>query len=117
MDLPHSFLPVIGQTPVVKLKRISSELGCDVFAKLEGFNPGGSTKDRPAAYLLTRALEEGHIDRNSLVVESSSGNFGVALATFCGIHGIDLQIPGARRRGGIFSRTRWLEPLSGSRYL
>lgn len=88
MECGASLASLVGRTPVVRLERVSSELRCDVFGKLEGFNPGGSIKDRPAAYVLSRAFQEGHIGRGSLVVESSSGNFGVALATFCRMQGL-----------------------------
>jgi cysteine synthase A len=84
------FSELVGQTPVVRLVHTSADVGCDVYAKLEGANPAGSVKDRPASYILRRALQEGLVDRNSLVVESTSGNFGVALAASCQSLGLRL---------------------------
>lgn len=74
---------LVGGTPLAALPALSAEVGADVYAKLEGHNPAGSVKDRPASYILRRALEEGRIDSRSHVVESSSGNFGVGLAAAC----------------------------------
>jgi cysteine synthase A len=74
---------LIGGTPMLGLSGLSSELGVDVYAKLESFNPTGSIKDRPAATIIQKALEEKRVDRDSLIIESSSGNFGVAVAGVC----------------------------------
>jgi cysteine synthase A len=62
--------------------------GFTCHAKLEGLNPGGSSKDRPAAAILEHALASGAIDRDSLIVEASSGNTGIGLAQACAYHGL-----------------------------
>ncbi len=69
----------IGGTPLLRLV----EEGLDLHVKLETHNLTGSIKDRPALHILTRALDQGLVDRDTVVVESSSGNFAIALATIC----------------------------------
>lgn len=84
----HSILNGIGETPIVRLSRLFRDSRCEVLAKLELFNPGGSVKDRPARYIVERGLAEGSIRPNSHLVESSSGNLAIALAMVCRIHGL-----------------------------
>lgn len=78
---------LVGRTPLVELTRLFSG-GPRVFAKLECRNPAGSAKDRPAAAVLEHALATGAIRAGDTVVESSSGNFGVALAQQARWHGL-----------------------------
>ncbi|WP_448852533.1 pyridoxal-phosphate dependent enzyme [Corynebacterium sp. 335C] len=92
---------LVGGTPLVRLDRLASPDPSGnrppstprhrIWAKLEGLNPGGSAKDRTAAALLDAALASGAVARGGRVVESSSGNLGVALARECGVHGIDFH--------------------------
>lgn len=79
----QSILSVIGHTPLVELTRLFDGQGIRVFAKLEQFNPGGSTKDRPALNIIQHGLATGAIRRGTVVVESSSGNMGIGLAQMC----------------------------------
>ena len=79
MAVEQGVLSTIGQTPLVRLARSVSHLNLNVHAKLEGINPGGSAKDRPAIQILHHAIESGRIRPGTLVVESSSGNMGVGL--------------------------------------
>lgn len=83
-------LDLVGNTPVVRMKAYggSDPVGVDLFAKLEYYNPTGSTKDRPAAYIVRHLLLSGKLTRDSTVIESSSGNFGIALAAICKAEGI-----------------------------
>jgi len=83
MAVHESVRELIGRTPIVRLESASRETGAQLYAKLEGYNLTGSVKDRAARYILERGLAEGRIDRDTLVVESSSGNFGIALAFAC----------------------------------
>lgn len=76
-------LGAIGDTPLVRLRRCSPRPDLVVWAKLERANPGGGAKARPAAAMLTAALEQGQLAPNGTVVESSSGNMGVGLAQAC----------------------------------
>lgn len=83
-----SILNGIGETPVVRLSRLFHDSRCEVLAKLELFNPGGSVKDRPARYIVELGLAEGSIRPDSHIIESSSGNLAIALAMACRIHGL-----------------------------
>ncbi len=80
-------MSMVGNTPLLPLRKVVAER-FRVFAKLEGFNPGGSIKDRPALAILRNGIEQGKIDKNTTVVESSSGNMGIALAQFCRVLGL-----------------------------
>ena len=73
----------IGATPLVRLNRINEGLDAQIFAKLEFFNPLGSVKDRIAASMIEAAEVEGLIDPQTLIVEPTSGNTGIALAFIC----------------------------------
>jgi len=73
----------IGSTPLVKLNRIAAGLPAQIFAKLEFFNPLGSVKDRIAASMIAAAELEGKLTPDTLIVEPTSGNTGIALAFIC----------------------------------
>jgi len=75
-----SVLSSIGNTPLVELKRINENGKVKVFAKLEGNNPSGSVKDRPALYMIEKAEESGQLTKDKTIVEPTSGNTGIALA-------------------------------------
>ena len=80
----HSLISsTIGATPLVRLNRINDGLDVQIFAKLEFFNPLGSVKDRIAASMIEAAEVEGLIDSQTLIVEPTSGNTGIALAFIC----------------------------------
>jgi len=70
----------IGNTPLVELKRLNPNSKVKVFAKLEGNNPGGSVKDRPALYMIEKAEESGELTHDKTILEPTSGNTGIALA-------------------------------------
>ncbi|MEV0092418.1 2,3-diaminopropionate biosynthesis protein SbnA [Streptomyces sp. NPDC050738] len=84
----ESVTDCIGNTPLVRLGRLFPQEGLDVVAKLEMLNPGGSVKDRSARYIVERGLRDGTIHPGSRLVESTSGNFGVALAMLAVRHGL-----------------------------
>jgi cysteine synthase A len=79
----NNILAAIGNTPLVQLQQLFPDANFRIFAKLEGTNPGGSIKDRPAAKIIQNAFEAGVIDSASTVIESSSGNMGIGLAQIC----------------------------------
>lgn len=76
-------LSTIGNTPLVKLNNLYPSISSEFYAKLEMFNPGGSTKDRTAILMLSKAMEQGKLDQDSTVIESSSGNMAIGLAQVC----------------------------------
>jgi cysteine synthase A len=73
----------IGSTPLVRLNRMARDLDADIYAKLEFFNPLGSVKDRIAVSMIAAAEKEGLIGPQTLIVEPTSGNTGIALAFVC----------------------------------
>ena len=79
----QSILSTIGHTPLVRLTNVLPDCPFRLFAKLEGFNPGGSAKDRPALHILEEAMRTGAIKAGTVVIESSSGNLGIGLAQAC----------------------------------
>jgi 2,3-diaminopropionate biosynthesis protein SbnA len=81
-------LSAIGGTPLVRLTRIFTDINFHLFAKLEALNPGGSTKDRPAASIISHGIETGAIRPDTVVIESSSGNMGIGLAQVCSYFGL-----------------------------
>jgi cysteine synthase A len=82
-----NILNKVGNTPLVFLK--NNELpNVKIFAKLEYYNPTGSVKDRAACYIINRALNEGIFNKDTVVIESSSGNFGVALSAYTKLHNL-----------------------------
>src|SRR5688572_6889436 len=74
-----SLTQLVGKTPLVRLRRIARHLErVEVYAKLEFFNPGGSVKDRPALQMVLDALADGRLSRDKILIDSTSGNTGVA---------------------------------------
>lgn len=85
LDLPlraNSILDLIGHTPLVDVTRLGQDLPPRVrlYAKLEGFNPGGSVKDRPALWMVRNGLASGRLEPGKIIIDSTSGNTGIALA-------------------------------------
>jgi cysteine synthase A len=79
---------VVGNTPMVGLRRLGENLGAELFAKLEFLNPGGSVKDRIGVSMIDAAEAEGRIERGrTVIVEPTSGNTGIALAMVCASRG------------------------------
>jgi cysteine synthase len=87
-----SVLDLIGNTPLVDVSPLSPSPGVRILAKLEGQNPGGSVKDRAAKAMIEEAEKEGLLAPGSVVLESSSGNTGIALAMICRVRGYRLVV-------------------------
>ena len=79
----HNILEAIGNTPVIKINKIFPN-SVEVWMKLEKQNPGGSLKDRIALAMIEKAEQDGTINKDTLIIEPTSGNTGVGLAMVCG---------------------------------
>lgn len=85
----NGILGTVGGTPLVEFVRLAPNFPGKVFAKIEGFNPGGSIKDRTAVSMVLEGIRNGEIDpARSVVVESSSGNLAIGIAQLCRYHDI-----------------------------
>jgi cysteine synthase A len=80
MRTVENIADLIGDTPLVKLNRLNPENGADVYLKLEFFNPSGSVKDRAALNMILEAEKQGLLNKNSTIIEPTSGNTGIGLA-------------------------------------
>ncbi len=80
MDLRSGFVDLIGNTPLVRLRRASEETRCEILGKCEFLNPGGSIKDRAALYIVRDAEERGLLHPGGVIVEGTAGNTGIGLA-------------------------------------
>ena len=76
----NNILETIGATPVVKLNKLGAGLDCELWVKLESFNPGGSVKDRPALRMIEDAERDGRLKKGDTLIEPTSGNTGIGLA-------------------------------------
>jgi len=88
----EDILEGIGNTPMIKLNRITEGLKADIFAKLEFLNPMGSVKDRIAKYMIEKAEKEGRIKPGDTIVDNSSGNTALALAMVCSLKGYKVKM-------------------------
>ena len=85
-------LDTIGNTPLVELKKLNPNPSVKIFAKLEGNNPGGSVKDRPAYYMIKSALERGDIKKGTKLIEATSGNTGIAMALIANLFNLEIEL-------------------------
>ena len=87
-----SLLDAIGNTPIVELTNLNQNPKVRVFGKLEGNNPGGSVKDRPAYYMVKKAEESGELTPGKTIVEPTAGNMGIALAMIGAVNGYPVKL-------------------------
>lgn len=87
-----SILDLLGNTPLVEITNIIKKPGVKVYGKLEGQNPGGSVKDRPAYGMIKGALDRGEIKPGIKLVEATSGNTGIALAMIARLFGLEITL-------------------------
>ena len=87
MNIANNLTELIGNTPLVKINKLTDG---KIFAKLESFNPAGSIKDRPALNMIEAAEKQGLINKNTIIIEPTSGNTGIGLAMVCAIKGYKL---------------------------
>lgn len=88
--LIHSIAEAIGNTPLLKLESLSQIYGANIYAKCEFLNPSGSVKDRIAKGMIEEALQSKKIDKDTTLIEPTSGNTGIGLASICAMYGIKL---------------------------
>lgn len=87
-----SILDTVGNTPMVELQKINPNPSIKIFAKLEGNNPGGSVKDRPALNMIRSALDRGDINKKTKLVEATSGNTGIAMALMAKLFDLEIEL-------------------------
>lgn len=88
----QSISDLIGDTPLLRLRRLSEECGLEILAKLEGGNPAGSVKDRIARSMVDDAERTGRLERGATLIEPTSGNTGIALAMIAAARGYKLRL-------------------------
>lgn len=92
MNIKNNLLELIGNTPLVRLNKISANTAAQVVAKVEYFNPGGSVKDRIGASMIEKAEQQGLVNKETVIIEPTSGNTGIGLALTCTIKGYRLVL-------------------------
>ena len=92
MPVAENILETIGRTPMVKINRLNPNGRVNIFAKLEGFNPTGSIKDRIAVKMIESAEAEGRLRPGQTIIEPTSGNTGIGLAIVGIVKGYDVEI-------------------------
>jgi S-sulfo-L-cysteine synthase (O-acetyl-L-serine-dependent) len=92
MDIKENILQTIGNTPMVRINKLNPNKKVNIFAKLEGFNPTGSVKDRIALEMIQQAEREGSLFPGKTIIEPTSGNTGISLAMIGRVKGYDVEI-------------------------
>jgi cysteine synthase len=87
MNVLKDFLEAVGRTPLIRLRAVSKETGCEIYGKAEFMNPGGSVKDRAARAIVLDAERRGVLRAGGTVVEGTAGNTGIGLAHVCNARG------------------------------
>ncbi|MGA9270865.1 MAG: cysteine synthase CysM [Lutimonas sp.] len=88
----NNIYELIGNTPLVLSRSLVKKPGVKLYFKMEGHNPGGSVKDRPALNMIKSALDRGEIDQNSKLIEATSGNTGIALAMIASLFDLSIEL-------------------------
>jgi cysteine synthase A len=88
----HSVIDLIGNTPLIYLKKPSEISGCNIYGKAEFLNPGQSVKDRAALYIIKDALKNNKLEKGGTIVEGTAGNTGIGIAMVANFYGINTKI-------------------------
>lgn len=88
----NNIIDAMGNTPIIKLNKMTDENDADIYVKFEGLNVGGSIKTRTAANMLFEAIKRGEITKDTIIVEPTSGNQGIGLALFGAVYGYKVRI-------------------------
>ena len=99
MTIYKNVTELIGNTPVVELSNLEKEVGlkAQLLAKVEFFNPAGSVKDRIAKRMIEKAEEQGLLKKGATIIEPTSGNTGIGLASVCASKGYKAYLPCRKR--------------------
>ena len=90
--MPHKLHSLVGNTPLVLSSALNTNPGVQLLFKLEGQNPGGSVKDRAALNMIFNALERGEINKETPLIEATSGNTGIALAMIASVYELNIEL-------------------------
>ncbi len=90
MRVAQNIEELIGKTPLLRLNKLSDASGAEIYGKCEFMNPNGSVKDRIGVNLINTAIKEGKIKEDTVIIEPTSGNTGIALASICAVKGLKL---------------------------
>jgi S-sulfo-L-cysteine synthase (O-acetyl-L-serine-dependent) len=85
-------IDLVGNTPLVEIKKLNPNPNVKMYAKLEGNNPGGSVKDRPALNMIRSAIERGDVKAGTKLIEATSGNTGIALAMIARLYDLEIEL-------------------------
>jgi cysteine synthase A len=80
MKIAQDLAEAVGNTPLIRLRKVSEETGCNIYGKAEFLNPGQSVKDRAALYIIKDAIARGELKPGGTIVEGTAGNTGIGLA-------------------------------------
>src|SRR5512147_1447050 len=92
MTTRSGFIDTVGNTPLIRLGKLSAETGCEILGKAEFLNPGGSVKDRAALWMIRAAEQSGALKPGGTVVEGTAGNTGIGIAHICNVRGYSCVI-------------------------
>lgn len=87
-----NIIEFIGNTPLVKIEKLNPNPAVEIYAKLEGNNPGGSVKDRAALNMIRSAVERGEVKKGMRLIEATSGNTGIALAMIARLYDLEIEL-------------------------
>jgi len=90
--MPNRLEQIVGNTPLIESNFLNKNSTVKLLFKLEGQNPGGSVKDRAALHMIREALKRGDIDKQTKLIEATSGNTGIALAMIASIYGLSIEL-------------------------
>ena len=92
MNIAQNVTELVGNTPLVKINKFSNETGAEILGKCEFMNPSSSVKDRIALAMIETAIAEGKINKDTVIIEPTSGNTGIGLAMVCAAKGLKLVL-------------------------
>lgn len=92
MNIAQNVTELVGNTPLVKINKFSNETGAEILGKCEFMNPSSSVKDRIALAMIETAIAEGKINKDTVIIEPTSGNTGIGLAMVCAAKGLQLTL-------------------------